>query len=117
MGEEITMEPCVSIGLPVYNGENYLKESIASILSQTFGNFELIISDNASEDQTKEIYNLQFGVRRPRASTGYPSFDAACFLLAQFNGLFGLYHFSVLCHFHHLLKGGFRRCLKVIIRF
>jgi glycosyltransferase involved in cell wall biosynthesis len=47
--------PCVSIGIPVYNGENYLSEAIESILSQTFGDFELIICDNASEDRTREI--------------------------------------------------------------
>jgi glycosyltransferase involved in cell wall biosynthesis len=45
----------VSIGLPVYNGENYVREAIESILSQTFEDFELIISDNASTDQTEEI--------------------------------------------------------------
>ena len=45
----------VSIGLPVYNGENYLKKAIDSILSQTYHDFELIISDNASTDCTAEI--------------------------------------------------------------
>jgi glycosyltransferase involved in cell wall biosynthesis len=49
--------PRVSIGLPVHNGENYLEEAIKSILSQTFEEFELIISDNASTDKTKEICN------------------------------------------------------------
>lgn len=47
--------PAVSIGLPVYNGENYLKQAIESILSQTYHDFELIISDNASTDNTMEI--------------------------------------------------------------
>lgn len=47
--------PTVSIGLPVYNGEVYLAESIRSILDQTYQNFELIISDNASTDRTEEI--------------------------------------------------------------
>ena len=45
--------PSISIGLPVYNGERFLKETIDSILDQTFTDFELIISDNASSDQTK----------------------------------------------------------------
>lgn len=45
----------VSIGLPVYNGEKYLREALESILAQTFGDFELIISDNASTDRTREI--------------------------------------------------------------
>ena len=47
--------PRVSIGLPVYNGENYLCKAIESILSQTYTDFELIISDNASTDQTQSI--------------------------------------------------------------
>ena len=48
-------QPRVSIGMPVYNGENFLKEALDSILAQTFENFELIISDNASTDSTEEI--------------------------------------------------------------
>ncbi|MGH7495306.1 MAG: glycosyltransferase family 2 protein [bacterium] len=47
--------PLVSIGLPVYNGENFLDEAIYSILAQTCKDFELIISDNASTDGTPEI--------------------------------------------------------------
>jgi glycosyltransferase involved in cell wall biosynthesis len=45
----------VSIGMPVFNGEKFLKKAIDSILSQTFKNFELIISDNASTDSTPKI--------------------------------------------------------------
>lgn len=47
--------PIASIGLPVYNGANYLAQAIESILEQDFVNFELIISDNASTDDTAEI--------------------------------------------------------------
>lgn len=47
--------PKVSIGLPVYNGENYLAEAIESVLRQSFTDFELVISDNASTDRTPEI--------------------------------------------------------------
>lgn len=47
--------PKVSIGLPVYNGEKYLEQAIESILAQTFTDFELILSDNASTDRTAEI--------------------------------------------------------------
>lgn len=47
--------PCVSIGLPVYNGENYLTQTLDALLSQTFADYELIISDNASTDGTEEI--------------------------------------------------------------
>jgi glycosyltransferase involved in cell wall biosynthesis len=58
MGNNRAMEksnPKVSIGLPVYNGENFIREAIDSILGQIFCDFELIISDNASSDGTEEI--------------------------------------------------------------
>jgi glycosyltransferase involved in cell wall biosynthesis len=45
----------VSIGLPVYNGAGYLRVAIESLLAQTFTDFELIICDNASTDQTQSI--------------------------------------------------------------
>ncbi|MBN3958693.1 glycosyltransferase family 2 protein [Nostoc sp. NMS8] len=48
-------QPRLSIGLPVYNGERFIKEAIDSLLAQTFEDFELIISDNASTDKTEEI--------------------------------------------------------------
>ncbi len=48
-------QPRLSIGLPVYNGDKFIKEAIDSILAQTFEDFELIISDNASTDRTEEI--------------------------------------------------------------
>jgi glycosyltransferase involved in cell wall biosynthesis len=47
--------PRVSIGLPVYNGENYLEEAIRSVLGQTFSDLELVISDNSSTDCTSEL--------------------------------------------------------------
>jgi glycosyltransferase involved in cell wall biosynthesis len=49
--------PRLSVGLPVYNGEKYLGESIESLLGQSYKDFELIISDNASTDSTADICN------------------------------------------------------------
>ena len=45
----------VSIGLPVFNGENFLDKTLKCIISQTFENMEIIISDNDSTDKTGEI--------------------------------------------------------------
>ena len=45
----------VSIGMPVYNGAKTIEKAIKSLLAQTFQDFELIISDNASDDETKNI--------------------------------------------------------------
>ena len=47
--------PLVTIGMPVYNGDRYLAEAIDSILAQTFEDFELLICDNASTDETRSI--------------------------------------------------------------
>lgn len=47
--------PLTSIGLPVFNGQNYIHEAIESVLNQTYSNLELIISDNASTDDTEKI--------------------------------------------------------------
>lgn len=47
--------PIVSIMLPTFNRANYLERSIKSILNQTFTNFELIIIDDGSTDNTDEI--------------------------------------------------------------
>jgi glycosyltransferase involved in cell wall biosynthesis len=47
--------PTISIGIPVYNGENYLEQTLQSLLAQTCKDFEIIITDNASNDRTREI--------------------------------------------------------------
>lgn len=49
------IEPRVSLGMPVYRGERFIREAVESILAQSFQDFELIISDNASTDRTEEI--------------------------------------------------------------
>lgn len=47
--------PLVSVIMPVYNSERYLKEAIESILNQTFQDFEFLIFDDGSTDNSKEI--------------------------------------------------------------
>lgn len=51
----MTRQPRVSIGLPVFNAEKYLQQALDSILCQTYEDFKLIISDNASTDRTQEM--------------------------------------------------------------
>lgn len=48
-------KPRVSLGVPVYNGEKYLERTLDSILAQTYPDFELVISDNGSNDRTQQI--------------------------------------------------------------
>ncbi|MCI0563749.1 MAG: glycosyltransferase, partial [Nitrososphaera sp.] len=59
------MPPQVSVGMPVYNGERYVKAALDAVLAQTFRDFELIISDNASTDATGEICR-EYAARDPR---------------------------------------------------
>jgi glycosyltransferase involved in cell wall biosynthesis len=57
--------PRLGIGLPVYNGATYLAEAIEALLGQTYEDFELIISDNASTDATEDICR-QYAAEDPR---------------------------------------------------
>jgi glycosyltransferase involved in cell wall biosynthesis len=54
-GGGLVKAPCVSVGLPVFNGERYVGAAIESILAQSFRDLELIVSDNASTDRTEAI--------------------------------------------------------------
>jgi glycosyltransferase involved in cell wall biosynthesis len=47
--------PSVSIGVPVYNGQAHLEEALDSIAAQTWTDYEVVISDNASADRTQAI--------------------------------------------------------------
>ena len=47
--------PTLTVGVPVYNGAKYLTAAVESVLAQSFDDFELIISDNASTDATEAI--------------------------------------------------------------
>ena len=48
-------EPVLTIGVPVFNGERYLAQALAGIRAQTFTDFRVVISDNASTDATPDI--------------------------------------------------------------
>jgi len=51
----VSQRPLVSIGMPVYNGSRYIREALDSLLAQSYPEFELQISDNASSDETPDI--------------------------------------------------------------
>lgn len=76
----MSASPRLSVGLPVYNGEKYIDQSIESLLGQTYEDFELIISDNASTDSTADIcrrYGKQDSriryIRQPRKIGLFPN--------------------------------------------
>lgn len=57
--------PRVSVGLPVFNGENFLSSSLETLVAQDFEDLEIIIADNASTDRTEEICR-EFARKDPR---------------------------------------------------
>lgn len=61
----MSQPPRISVGMPVYNGERFLRQALDSIVSQTLTEFELIISDNASTDSTGDICT-EYANRDPR---------------------------------------------------
>lgn len=65
MADEQQRAPRVSLGMPIYNAQRYLRASLDSVLAQDFTDFELIISDNGSTDDTWEICQ-EYASRDPR---------------------------------------------------
>ena len=56
--EKTTKKPAISVVIPVYNGENYLKKTLGYLSAQTFSDFELIFVDDGSTDRTGKILEL-----------------------------------------------------------
>lgn len=77
--------PKISIGIPVYNGEKFLVSTIESVLEQTFKDFEVIVSDNSSSDNTKTIckeYEIKDSrVRYMRQTTNIGGYNNYKFVL------------------------------------
>lgn len=85
----MTDHPRVSIGMPVYNGQNFIVETLESLLAQSYTDFELIICDNASTDGTEAICH-DYATRDPRiryhrneTNIGAPANYNLCFELAR----------------------------------
>ena len=57
--------PRLSIGLPVYNGQRFIRATLDALLAQTFSDFELVICDNCSTDNTEQICR-DYARRDPR---------------------------------------------------
>ena len=80
--EQAGLTPTLTVGLPVFNGARYLEASVESILGQSFGDLELIISDNASTDDTEAI-SRSIVDRDPRVT--YQRNSANVGIAANFN--------------------------------
>jgi glycosyltransferase involved in cell wall biosynthesis len=77
----------VSVGVPVYNGERYLPRALDSLLGQDFDALEVVVSDNASTDGTREIC-CEYARRDPRVR--YHRNEANIGLFPNFNRAFDL---------------------------
>jgi glycosyltransferase involved in cell wall biosynthesis len=86
------MTVAVTVLLPVYNGEAYLREAIESILSQSYADFELLVIDDGSTDQTPEILAHYAAVDpRVRVLQHYPNRGVAFALDRGLNEAHGLF--------------------------
>lgn len=109
-------KPKVSIGLPVFNGENFLRQALESILSQTFEDFEVIISDNASNDGTEKICRkYMYKDRRIKYHRNRINLGAA----QNYNKVFRLSHgeyFKWAAHDDELHPDFLKVCLESILK-
>lgn len=107
-------EPAVSIGLPVYNGEGFLARAIDSVSAQTFGDWELLISDNGSSDESVAIAQ-KYAERDPRIRLR--TFSENMGAVANFEVVFretnGRY-FMWLAHDDWIDPGYLERCVGVL---
>ena len=110
------MVPTLSVGLPVYNGADFVAEAIESILNQRFTDFELLIQDNASTDATADICrsyaasNSRVHYVRNRQNVGAaPNFNLV------FERARGRY-FKWATHDDVCMPDFFKRCIEVLER-
>jgi glycosyltransferase involved in cell wall biosynthesis len=90
------MSPVVSIGIPTYNGAQYLRECLKSISEQTFKDFEVNIVDDCSNDETVEIANT-YASQDPRIAVHLN--PARLGLVGNFNRCVALAHGKYVCVF------------------
>jgi glycosyltransferase involved in cell wall biosynthesis len=114
VGSNGSSTPTISVGVPVYNGENFLAELLNSIVNQTFGNFEIVISDNASTDRTADVC-AEFVKRDARIR--YHRNEKNIGPLNNFNRAFHLArgkYFCWMCHDDFIERTHLERCVRVL---
>jgi glycosyltransferase involved in cell wall biosynthesis len=108
--------PLVSIGMPVYNGARFIRKALDSILAQTHTDFELLISDNCSTDDTHDIcrtyaeYDTRIRLFRNERNQG---------ATANYNRVLALAHgkyFRYAAHDDVLAPTNLERCVEVLER-
>lgn len=108
--------PRVSVGLPVYNGEPYLRECLQSLLAQDYTDFELLISDNGSTDGTEAICR-QFASRDDRIQyLREPENHGASWNFSRLPGLARGEYFRWACHDDLTEPNHLRACVEALDR-
>ena len=106
--------PLVTIGLPVYNGERFLDESLDSILHQDYPNVEVVVSDNASTDGTRELLSQyerkKLGWRIVRQERNLGAIANYEFVLSQAHGKY----FKWQAHDDRIRPGYLRECVSML---
>jgi glycosyltransferase involved in cell wall biosynthesis len=113
-GTRVNGRAKVSIGMPVYNAEGLLSETLDSILNQTFRDFEVVISDNASTDATPEICR-SYAARDERIR--YEPNETNIGIIANFNRAFRLAraeYFKWQAHDDLLAPEYLERCVEIL---
>lgn len=106
--------PDASIGLPVFNGADYIRRSVQTILEQDYENIELIISDNASTDETEAICrDLADKDQRVHYSRNEVNIGAAGNYNKVFHAAKGRY-FKWAAHDDECHPSMVRRCVEVL---
>ena len=108
--------PKVAVGIPVYNGENYLGETLKLLLAQTYEDFEIIVSDNCSTDRTRELV-LDHATSEPRLI--YTCTDSNLGATPNFNRTFFLSrspYFTWKAHDDRLQANYLEKCVEVLDR-
>jgi glycosyltransferase involved in cell wall biosynthesis len=100
-------EPIVTIGVPLFNSASYLASALDSLIAQTFGRFEIVISDNGSTDGTEEICRryaaLDHRIRYFRHDVNKGATWNHNFLIKEARGrYFRWHHYDDLCEPRHL---------------
>ncbi len=108
------IRPQLAIGMPVYNGGRWLEESIDSILSQSVTNFELLIADNASTDDTETICR-RYAEIDSRVRYHRHAYNRGA--LKNYNDVFGMTaskYFKWASCSDHCKPTFFERCIEVL---
>lgn len=106
--------PPVSLGMPVYQGEVYLAQTLDCLLAQEFGDFELLISDNASTDATADICE-EYRARDRRIR--YVRNDQNLGAARNYNAVFHLttgHYFKWVSYDDLLAPSYLRRCVETL---